>query len=151
MSDAAHLDPASPAVQTRIRSIFERQPLMRHLGARLGPIAPGRVHVILPGRPELLQQHGFIHAGATVTIADSAGEYAALTLFDRDDAELLGIEHKINFLGPAKGDHLEAIGTVMKPGRTLTVCTFEVFGVDGTSRSLVAAGQQTFIGVATRR
>jgi acyl-coenzyme A thioesterase PaaI-like protein len=35
----------------------------------------------------------------------------------------------------------------VKAGRTLTVCRLEVFGVQGTQRSLVATGQQTLIRV----
>jgi threonine/homoserine/homoserine lactone efflux protein len=50
---------AALEVQARITSSFERQGLMRHLGARLGLIAPGRVHIVLPSRPEITQQHGF--------------------------------------------------------------------------------------------
>ncbi|MGF6942447.1 hypothetical protein BKA18_002239 [Streptomyces auratus] len=42
---------------------------------------PGlRVHIELPGRPEVTQQHGYFHAGATSAVADSAGGYAAYTL-----------------------------------------------------------------------
>lgn len=70
---------AAPEVQARITSSFERQGLMRHLGARLGLIAPGRVHIVLPSRPEVTQ-HGYIHAGAASAVADSAGGYAALTV-----------------------------------------------------------------------
>ena len=72
---------AAPEVQARITSSFERQGLMRHLGARLGLIAPGRVHMVLPSRPEVTQQHGYIHAGYAGAVADSAGGYAALTVF----------------------------------------------------------------------
>lgn len=59
---------------------FDRQGLMSHLGARIARIAPGRVHIVLPARPEVTQQHGYVHAGATSAIADSAGGYAAYTL-----------------------------------------------------------------------
>lgn len=51
---------------------------------------------------------------------------------------------------PAVGDHLEAVGTVLKSGRTLTVCRLDVYGVQGTQRSLVATGQQTLICVNER-
>ena len=78
---------------------------------------------------------------------DSAGGYAALTLFS-DDSEVLTVEYKINLLAPAAGDYLEAVGTVLKPGRTLTVCRLEVFGIQvGGERKLVASGQQTLIRV----
>ncbi|MGY0024588.1 PaaI family thioesterase [Streptomyces sp. YJ-C3] len=119
---------------------------MAHLGAQITQIAPGRVHIVLPSRPEVTQQHGYFHAGATSAIADSAGGYAAYTLFP-EDTEVLTVEYKINLLAPALGDHIEAIGTVLKPGRTLTVCQLEVYGVQGEGRRLVANGQQTLIRV----
>jgi uncharacterized protein (TIGR00369 family) len=99
---------------------------------------------VLPNRPEVNQQHGYIHAGATSAIADNAGGYAAFTLFPENTA-VLTVEYKINLLAPALGDHIEAVGTVIKSGRTLTVCHVEVFDFQGSKRSLVAAGQQTLI------
>ncbi|MEU8485898.1 PaaI family thioesterase [Streptomyces sp. NPDC048641] len=147
MEDRTQQEQASPAVQKRVRNSFDLQGLMSHLGARLTHIGPGRVHIVLPARPEVTQQHGYVHAGATSAIADSAGGYAALTLFD-EDSEVLTVEYKINLLAPAAGDHLEAIGTVLKPGRTLTVCQLEVYCVQGSGeRKLVANGQQTLIRV----
>ncbi|TDD19982.1 PaaI family thioesterase [Kribbella turkmenica] len=143
------MEAATPEVQARVRDSFERQGLMHHLGARLAEIAPGRVHIVLPCRPEVTQQHGYFHAGATSAIADSAGGYAAYTLFP-EDSSVLTVEYKINLLAPAEGDHLEAIGTVLRSGRTLTVCRLEVYGVQGANRSLVASGQQTLICVDKR-
>ncbi|GHG88506.1 PaaI family thioesterase [Streptomyces lanatus] len=148
MEDRKQQEQASPAVRKRVQDNFDRQGLMAHLGARITEIAPGRVHIVLPSRPEVSQQHGFIHAGATSAIADSAGGYAALTLL-ADDSEVLTVEYKINLLAPAVGDHIEAIGTVLRSGRTLTVCQLEVYGVrDDGERKLVANGQQTLIRVS---
>lgn len=139
---------ASPAVKKRVQDSFDRQGLMALLGARLTHIGPGRVHIVLLARTEVTQQHGYVHAGATSAIADSAGGYAALTLFD-EDSEVLTVEYKINLLAPAAGEHLEAIGIALKSGRTLTVCQLEVYGVQGDgARRLVANGQQTLIRVA---
>lgn len=104
---------------------------------------------MLPNRAEVTQQHGYIHAGATSAIADSAGGYAAFTLFPEGSA-VLTVEYKINLLAPAQGDHLEARGVVVKSGRTLSVCRLEVFGVEGEARTLVAVGQQTLIRVEER-
>ncbi|MEU6878683.1 PaaI family thioesterase [Streptomyces sp. NPDC046712] len=140
---------ASPEVQKRVQESFDRQGLMSHLGARMTHIGPGRVHIVLPSRPEVTQQHGYFHAGATGAIADSAGGYAAYTLFP-EDSDVLTVEYKINLLAPAEGDHIEAIGTVLKSGRTLTVCQLEVYGVQADGeRKLVANGQQTLIRVNT--
>ncbi|MFE3598070.1 PaaI family thioesterase [Streptomyces sp. NPDC059142] len=136
---------AAPEVRARVQDSFERQGLMAHLGARITHVGPGRVHLVLPVRPEVTQQNGYVHAGATSAVADSAGGYAALTLFP-EECDVLTVEYKINLLAPAAGDHVEAVGTVLRSGRTLTVCQLEVYGVRGTGeRTLVATGQQTLI------
>ena len=145
---AEHSEDASPEIQARIRASFERQGLMRHLGAQLAHIGTGRVDIVLPHRPELTQQHGYFHAGATTAIADSAGGYAAYTVFP-EGTEVLTVEFNVNLLAPARGDRLEASGRVLKSGRTLTICRFEVFARQSTERVLVAAGQQTLIRVAS--
>jgi len=142
MARETQREQATPRTQERVRASFERQGLMRHLGAELTDIAQGRVTIVLRFRPEVTQQQGYIHAGATSAIADTAGGYAALTVFP-EDAEVLTVEYKINLLAPAVGERLEAVGTVVKAGRTLTVCTFEVFAVQSEQRKLVAMGQQT--------
>src|SRR5689334_4761283 len=104
------MEEADPEVQARVRASFDRQGLMEHLGAKLTRICPGCVHIELPRRPEVTQQHGYFHAGATSAIADSAGGYAGFTLF-APDSSVLTVEYKINLLAPAEGDYLEAIGT----------------------------------------
>ena len=59
---------------------------------------------------------------------------------------MLTVEYTINLLAPAVGDHIQAVGTVVKVGRTLTVWQLEVVGVQGLAGgSLVATGQQTLI------
>jgi uncharacterized protein (TIGR00369 family) len=134
----------APEIRKRVQDSFERQGLMKHLGAELAELDVGRAVVRMPYREELTQQHGFFHAGGTTAICDSAGGYAALTMFPADSS-ILTVEFKINLLAPALGDYLEAIGKVVRAGRTLTVCQMEVFGVARSERTLVALGQQTLI------
>jgi acyl-coenzyme A thioesterase PaaI-like protein len=73
MTESTAIQAATAEVQARIRASFERQGLMRHLGACLGDIGHGLVRIKLSASPEMSQQHGYVHAGATATIADSAG------------------------------------------------------------------------------
>lgn len=136
----------SPSPTSRITDSFDRQGIMMTLGGKLGRITEGEVHIHLPMSDGVTQQHGFFHAGATSTIADSAGGYAALTRFD-EGSEVLTVEFKINLLAPARGDELEAVGTTIKTGRTLTVCRLEVHAHEGDQTTLVAVGQQTLIRV----
>jgi uncharacterized protein (TIGR00369 family) len=132
------------AVVQRVRASFERQGMMRHLGAEMVLVEQGEVRIRMPYKPELTQQHGFFHAGATSAIADSAGGYAGFTLFPAGSS-VLTVEFKINLVAPARGDYLEAVGKVVRYGRTLTICQLEVFGVTGGERTLVAIGQQTLM------
>lgn len=134
----------NPEFEADTRASFDRQGAMRYLGARLGVVEPGRVTIELPYRDELSQQHGFFHGGITATIADSAGGYAAFTLFPAGSA-ILTVEFKINLVAPADGELLVATGRVKKAGRTLTVCDLEVDVVKGGKARPCAYGMQTLM------
>ncbi len=124
----SRLEPRDPDFANRVRASFDRQSIMALIGARLTQVEPGRVEIELPYRADLCQQDGFLHAGITSTIADSAGGYAAFSLMPAD-ASVLTAEFKINLLAPADGELLRACGRVIRPGRTLTVCDVEVFAI----------------------
>ena len=138
------VQPADPHFAERVRASFARQTIMTLIGAELGRVEPGLVEIVLPYRADLCQQHGFFHAGVTSTIGDSAGGYAAFTLFPAD-ASVLTTEYKINLLAPAAGERLRAVGRVIKPGRTLTVCDVDVFAVADGREKLCAKLLQTLI------
>ncbi len=119
--------PRDPDFEARVRESFSRQDFMTLIGARLAHVEPGAVEIEMPFRKELCQQHGYFHAGATISIADSAAGYAALTLFPPGSG-VLTTELKINLINPADADLLRARGQVVKPGRTLTVCRSDIYG-----------------------
>ncbi|MCL4799333.1 MAG: PaaI family thioesterase [Burkholderiales bacterium] len=133
-----------PAFEARVRASFERQGIMRLIGARMTRVEPGRVEIELPYRADLTQQHGYFHAGVTSTIADSAGGYAGYTLFPAASS-VLTVEYKMNLVAPADGEKLVAIGQVKKSGRSLTVCELEVRAVKGGAARPCAYGLQTLM------
>jgi uncharacterized protein (TIGR00369 family) len=122
---------------------------MQTLGAVLEEAAPGRVSIRLPFRDDLTQQHGFIHAGAIATVADSACGYAALTMMPAD-AAVLSIEFKVNMLAPAKGESIVARAQVIRAGKTVVVCRADVYSLDSGREKLVAAMQGTMMVVRGR-
>jgi acyl-coenzyme A thioesterase PaaI-like protein len=63
------------------------------------------------------------------------------------DSEILGVENKINFLAPAKGERFVGIGRVIKAGRTLAVCSGEVWAYSNGEKTLVAVMQTTMMTV----
>jgi uncharacterized protein (TIGR00369 family) len=129
---------------SRVEDSFKEQGMMAHLGVEIACIRRGEVTLRLPFRPELTQHHGFFHAGSTATLADTAGGFAGFTLFP-EGSTVLTTEFKLNLLSPARGDHLEAVGRVIKHGRTLTICQLDVYGIEGNERTHVATGLQTLI------
>jgi uncharacterized protein (TIGR00369 family) len=141
--------PDDPAWERRVRASFARQGAMALLGATIEELAPGTCVVGAEYRPELSQQHGFFHAGVTGALADSAGGYAALTLFPRD-SDVLTVEFKINLIAPAHGEALRARGEVVRSGRTLTICRVDVEVVRGGVATVCAVMQQTLMRVAPR-
>jgi uncharacterized protein (TIGR00369 family) len=136
--------PADPSYADRVRSSFTRQKAMALVGAELIAVAPGYCAIALTPRPEVTQQHGYVHAGVVATIVDSAGGYAGFTLFPTE-ASVLTVEYKLNLLAPAEGDRLVAEGFVVKPGRTLVITRGEVHAERAGTRTLVALMQQTLM------
>ncbi|ODA40646.1 PaaI family thioesterase [Desulfosporosinus sp. BG] len=118
--------PQTPDFLNRVQSSFAQQSVMNLIGAELVKVLPGEVEISIPFRDNLTQQHGFLHAGIITTIADSACGYAAFSLMPAG-ASVLTVEFKVNLLAPAKGERFVAKGLVVKPGRTITVCSGEVF------------------------
>jgi len=135
---------SDPEYATRVLASFDRQGIMRLIGARMTRVEPGHVEIELPYRADLTQQHGFFHAGVTSTIADSAGGYAGYTLFPAESS-VLTVEYKMNLVSPADGDKLVAIGRVKRTGRSLTVCELEVLAVKSGVAKSCAFGLQTLM------
>ena len=128
----------------RVRASFGRQGAMATIGATLDAVEPGYCAISLAPRPEVAQQHGYVHAGVVSAIVDSAGGYAGFSLFPAT-ASVLTVEFKVNLLAPAEGERIVAEGFVVKPGRTLCVTRGEVHAVSGGRRKLVALMQQTLM------
>ena len=134
------------SVERRIRASFAKQGLMRTLGATLGKVTSGQVEILLVPKPEVSQQHGFVHAGAVSAIADSAAGYAALSMMPMDRG-VLTTEFKINLLSPATGERIIARGKVVKAGRTLTLAQTEVFAGNEGKEQLIALLTATLMAI----
>lgn len=137
------------SVDRRIRESFAKQGLMQTLGASLVHVSPGQVEIALVPRPEIAQQHGFVHAGAVSAIADSAAGYAALSMMPAGRG-ILTTEFKINLLAPAAGTRIVARGKVVKAGRTLTLAQTEVLAENDGRERLIALLTATLMTIEGR-
>jgi uncharacterized protein (TIGR00369 family) len=141
-------NPPDPGFESRVRSSFGLQQLMKTIHAELVQVSPGEVHIEIPFQDALTQQNGFIHAGIITSIVDSACGYAAYSLMAAASG-VLTVEYKINLLSPAIGERFLAIGRVRKPGRTLTVCEGDVFAHTQGEEKLVATMLATMMRLST--
>ncbi len=133
---------ANPDFETAVRQSFGRQTFMQTLGASMLIVKPGRVEIAYGRKANLLQQHGFLHAGVAATCVDSACGYAALSLAS-ESCEVLTSEFKVHFLRPSDGDEFLATGLVLKPGRLLTICEGDV--TDRRSGLMIAKMTATMV------
>ena len=80
--------PQDPNYAQRVRASFGRQRFMSTIGAALTRVEPGAVEIEVGARGDLVQQHGFLHAGVLASAADSACGYAAFSLMPEGVAVL---------------------------------------------------------------
>lgn len=140
-------EPRDPDYEQRVRSSFARQGLLATFGADLTGIKPGTVEIEVPFSSGLTQQDEFFHAGVGISLLDSACGYSALTLMP-PGMRVLTVELKVNLLAPAVGEHVQARGAVIRPGRTLTVCQGDAYAVSGNESKHVATILATMTAVA---
>src|SRR5215210_2270469 len=119
----------------RTEESFNRQGLMKTLGAVLESVELGKVIITVPFQDSLTQQNGYFHAGAMTSIFDTACGYAALTTLAGDN-EVLTVEFKINFLKPAMASQLIAVAQVIQSGKRLVICEGTVY--DETKEKVLA-------------
>ena len=63
----------------------------------------------------ILNQHGVAYVGFGLSLADTVARYAAIEHLPIGH-NILTVESKINYLAPAKGGKLCAVGRVIRPG-----------------------------------
>jgi uncharacterized protein (TIGR00369 family) len=140
----AEFTPSDPDFERKIGDSFARLGFIRGLGAELVSVRPGQVEIRAVHDDRLTQQDGFLHAGAVAALVDTACGYAAYSLMPAG-TRVLTVEFKVNFLSAARGDRFLARGSVIKPGRTLTVCDGKLYAFQGGEERLVAVMQATMI------
>jgi uncharacterized protein (TIGR00369 family) len=125
-----------------LRAFFASAPFMADLGIAPIEVGEGRVITQLTLAPRHHQHTGVVHAGVIGAIADHTMGAAAQTMA-ADGHWVLTAEFKTSLLRAARGQRLECIGVVIKPGRQVSFTEAEVFAIDGDVRTLVAKASAT--------
>jgi uncharacterized protein (TIGR00369 family) len=120
--------------------VFNGQAFTTLIGASLRSFGDGVAVLAVPHRPELLQQHGFLHGGVIAYAIDNAITFAAGTVLGTN---ILTAGISIVYLRPTAGD-IAATATVVGNTRRQAVVRCEVHSTDPNGNDvLVATGQGT--------
>ncbi len=142
-------EPKNPDYRAVATATFGRQQAMRTLGISIARLEPGEVDLAMAYSAELAQQNGFMHAGVITAGLDTACGIAAFTLMPAG-ADILTVEFKTNLLAPANGERFVFRGTVVKPGRTLTVCEGRAYAERAGGELLIATMTGTLMAMMPR-
>ena len=122
--------------------VLSSQPFSKLLGAWLDSFYPGRAEIRIPLRPELTNQHGFVHGGVIAYAADNAIAFGGAGCWGsgwRTPAP------RSNCLRPAPGEGVLAARATVPPGhsRRRAVCRCEIMVVCEEGETLCAVAQGT--------
>src|SRR6266851_4330737 len=138
------------ANRTLVEQIFQNAAFVRLLGIELSSCGTGWCETRVNLSPSLQQQHGFIHAGMLMTLADhTCGGATASTV--PEDREVITVENKVSFLRPALGPVLICRAEVLRAGRNLIFVEAEVLVEGEEGRVMVAKASSTLAVISLNR
>jgi len=123
---------------------FRRRAFINYIGAEVLRLLPGFCTLQLKYRDELTHDPLCFHPGVIGTLAENAGEFAALTILPAGSS-LETSEYKLNLLAPAQGDVLVVHGKIVKSSKTMTVCTSEIYVRKDRFQNLCGIALMTYI------
>ena len=92
-----------------------------HLGIAVESVGAAEVRMSLPVAEHLLAPNGFLHAGALVTLADTAAGYGCVANLPPGANGFTTVELKSNHLATALDGHLDCSARPAHLGRTTQV------------------------------
>ena len=125
---------------------YSEESLMRHLGMRVVEVGTERTVVEMPVHSGLYTPHRYVHAGAMLSLADTAATIAAIAARGGDlegDQIPVAISISSQVVGNIQDGLLVAEATVPHPGRTLMAAATRV--TDGNGRLLALVNSTHYV------
>ena len=126
--------------------VLAQQSFSVGLGTQLVSFETGRAVLALEVRPDMLQQHGYVHGGVVSYLIDNALTFAGGSVLGE---QVVTAEYKVNYLRPARGERLVATAVVESSGTRLAVCRCDVVAVTGETETRCAVGLGTIASLSS--
>ena len=117
-------------------------PVSQLIGLRMVAAEEGHVTFEFHAGPQHSSPPGTLHGGILCDLADAAMGCAVVSALD-EGASFATVELKINFLKPVWEGRLTAVGSIVKAGRTLTLCDCRITDDGGSLVAYATSTQMT--------
>jgi len=121
--------------------IVKNSPYPSHMSMQLSAIDVDRAEITLDIGACHLQPFGIVHGGVLATLIDTATFWAVFMRLP-EDAGLVNIDLKLNYLKPVINGRLRAEGSAIRSGKSISYSEARVLDATG---ELVAHGTSTLM------
>ncbi len=131
----------NPEYIRELINIVNTSPFPDHMSMKLVSIAVDRASVDLETARCHLQPYGNVHGGVVATLIDTATFWAAFMRIP-EDAGLVNIDLKLNYLKPVQKGILRAEGIAIRSGKSISYAESKILDAHG---ELIAHGTSTLM------
>jgi uncharacterized protein (TIGR00369 family) len=131
----------NPEYIRELINIVNTSPFPDHMSMKLVSIAIDRASVDLETARCHLQPYGNVHGGVVATLIDTATFWAAFVRIP-EDAGLVNIDLKLNYLKPVQKGILRAEGIAIRSGKSISYAESKILDAHG---ELIAHGTSTLM------
>jgi len=142
----------NPDYIEELKNVVKTSPYPKHMAMVVDKIEIDGAVIAIDLADFHLQPFGIVHGGVVATLIDTATFWAAFLRLP-EDAGLVNVDLKLNYLRPVIEGRLIARGACMRPGRSICYSEAKVFDEDerliahGTSTLMVLQGKGLELGV----
>ncbi len=137
---------SNPEYIRELITIVNTSPFPDHMSMKLVSIAIDRASVDLKTARCHLQPYGNVHGGVVATLIDTATFWAAFMRIP-EDAGLVNIDLKLNYLKPIQKGILRAEGIAIRSGKSISYAESKVLDAHGTSTLMTLPGKGLAVGI----
>ena len=143
----------NPAYVAAIQDSVRAAPYPQLIGMTIAALEFDSCRIELALAERHMQPFGIVHGGVLATLIDTATFWAVFMRLP-EDAGLVNVDLKLNYLKAVTGGHLRAEGRCLRAGRQISYAEASVFDeagellAHGTSTLMALPGKGLTLGVA---
>lgn len=131
----------NPDYINELKNVVNTSPYPTHMSMQLAAIDFDTALIEMALGHKHLQPYGIVHGGVLATLIDTSTFWAAYLRIP-EEAGLVNIDLKLNYLKPVQAGKLSAEGQCIKAGRSISYAEAKILDED---RKMIAHGTSTLM------